>query len=122
QNYTHLLYEFTLSILCFTQSKTPFAFKINRQENRMGYQYEIFMFWYVGFIFWVLLLISLITFIVAIKRESWIMTLVSLILIIPNVIFMLIDKLELIIYLALILPILQILMVVKFIKKGMGLT
>ncbi|AIK38305.1 MULTISPECIES: hypothetical protein [Bacillus] len=88
----------------------------------MGYQYEIFMFWYVGFIFWVLLLISLITFIVAIKRESWIMTLVSLILIIPNVIFMLIDKLELIIYLALILPILQILMVVKFIKKGMGLT
>ncbi|PGS02520.1 hypothetical protein [Bacillus pseudomycoides] len=88
----------------------------------MGYQYEIFMFWYVGFIFWVLLLISLITFLVAIKRESWIMTLVSLILIIPNVIFMLIDKLELIIYLALILPILQILMVVKFIKKGMGLT
>ncbi|MEB3053251.1 hypothetical protein [Bacillus pseudomycoides] len=84
----------------------------------MGYQYEIFMFWYVGFIFWVLLLISLITFIVAIKRESWIMTLVSLILIIPNVIFMLIDKLELIIYLALILPILQILMVVKFIKKA----
>ncbi|PHD97842.1 hypothetical protein COF59_28455 [Bacillus pseudomycoides] len=83
----------------------------------MGYQYEIFMFWYVGFIFWVLLLISLITFIVAIKRESWIMTLVSLILIIPNVIFMLIDKLELIIYLALILPILQILMVVKFIKR-----
>lgn len=69
-----------------------------------------------------LLLISLITFLVAIKRESWIMTLVSLILIIPNVIFMLIDKLELIIYLALILPILQILMVVKFIKKGMGLT
>ncbi|WP_257140295.1 hypothetical protein, partial [Bacillus pseudomycoides] len=122
QNYTHLLYEFTLSILCFTQSKTPFAFKINRQENRMGYQYEIFMFWYVGFIFWVLLLISLITFLVAIKRESWIMTLVSLILIIPNVIFMLIDKLELIIYLAIILPILQILMVVKFIKKGMGLT
>ncbi|PEP39481.1 MULTISPECIES: hypothetical protein [Bacillus] len=88
----------------------------------MGYQYEIFMFWYVGFIFWVLLLISLITFLVAIKRESWIMTLVSLILIIPNVIFMLIDKLELIIYLAIILPILQILMVVKFIKKGMGLT
>lgn len=88
----------------------------------MGYQYGIFMFWYVGFIFWVLLLISLITFIVAIKRESWIMTLVSLILIIPNVIFMLIDKLELIIYLALILPILQILMVVKFIKKGTGLT
>jgi len=88
----------------------------------MGYQYGIFMFWYVGFIFWVLLLISLITFLVAIKRESWIMTLVSLILIIPNVIFMLIDKLELIIYLALILPILQILMVVKFIKKGMGLT
>lgn len=94
QHYTQLteLYPLTLrSILCFTQSKTPFAFKINRQENRMGYQYEIFMFWYVGFIFWVLLLISLITFIVAIKRESWIMTLVSLILIIPNVIFMLIE-------------------------------
>ncbi|PHB31782.1 hypothetical protein COE80_00090 [Bacillus pseudomycoides] len=84
----------------------------------MGYPYEIFLFWYLGFIYWVLLFISLIVFIISIKRESWIMTLVSLIIIIPNVIFMLIFELELIMYLSLILPILQVLLLIKFLRKA----
>lgn len=83
----------------------------------MEHQYEIFMFWYVGFIYWLFLFASIILFVLAIKYESWRMVLSSLIVIVPNIVMLLLGEFEFIMYVTFVLPILQMVLLIKFFRK-----
>ncbi|PGY07778.1 hypothetical protein [Bacillus sp. AFS031507] len=67
--------------------------------------FEVFMFWYVAIIIWLLLGFSILFFIIALMKKSQKLLGISVALMLPNILFLFIEELE---------PILMFLFIVWF--------
>lgn len=82
------------------------------------YEYfDVFMFWYVLIITWVLLVSSIILFISAVRYNSWNKMLLSVILMTPNVLFVIFDEVEKVMYLYIVWFGLQIYMLIRIFRQ-----
>ena len=87
----------------------------------IAWMWDVFDFWYLGFIIWILLVASIIVFIMAVVKVSWKVMLTSVLIFLPNVVGLIIYEYEKIIYiLFLFWFITQIIMLIKIfrIKKN----
>lgn len=75
--------------------------------------WDVVGFWYVGFIFWLFLLSSIVTFVIAVVKDSWKTMLISVLIFLPNVLAIITMDFEYIMYLLLVWFIIQIHMLRK---------
>ncbi|PUB10120.1 hypothetical protein [Paenisporosarcina sp. OV554] len=83
--------------------------------------WDVIGFWYVGFIFWILLAASIVTFIIGVVKNSWKAILISVIIFLPNVLAIITMDFEYIMYLLLVWFIIQILMLRKIYRNNVEL-
>ena len=75
--------------------------------------WDVVGFWYVGFIFWLFLLASIVTFVIAVVKKSWKTMLISVLIFLPNALAIITMDFEYIMYLLLVWFIIQIHMLRK---------
>ena len=75
-------------------------------------------FWYFGFIFWILLVASIIVFVIAVVKSSWKAMLISVLIFLPNAVVLFTVDFEYIMYLLLVWFIIQILMLRKIYRNN----
>ncbi|MCU5445617.1 hypothetical protein [Bacillus cereus] len=83
----------------------------------MEEQRYIIMFWYIGYIYWILLLISIFFLVFAAKKKSGKFLTVSALASLPNVLILFFEEFELIMYAIVVLPIVQLTLLLKWLNQ-----
>lgn len=75
-------------------------------------------FWYFTFIFWILLVASIIVFVIAIVKKSWKIMLASVLIFLPNAVALVSPEWEKIMYILLLWFVTQIIMLIKIFRTN----